>query len=114
MKKALSLLIATICFSSVASAASFHYTSGWLNGQIADHTGYVGYMNLCYKGNPWKARLNLISMADNDIEKDDVSVWFNQSTRDIEFSYVDTKCLDDSLDATPEGCRSDVFIPKCK
>lgn len=114
MKKMLSSLLVTLCLSATAHAASFYYTSGNLRGQVADHTGYMGYYSVCYTGNPWKARVVLESMATGDIEKDDVSVWFDQKSRNIEFTYISTKCMDDSLDATPEGCRSDVVIPSCK
>lgn len=113
MKAMIGLTLLLMSITVNAKSAAIYYTEGSLAGQVADHTGYLGYESACYKGNPWAARQRLINMASEDYEKDEISVWFNQSSKELEFSFVDTKCLDDSLDATADGCRSEVSIPKC-
>jgi hypothetical protein len=81
---------------------------------VVTHTGYLGYTSACYKGNPWKARRQLKNMAMDDGEKSNIRVWFDQKNKEIDFYFVDTKCMDDSLDATESECSVEVIIPKCK
>ena len=107
------VLISVISFKSYSSDFILEYTEGNIAGQEVTHTGWLGYESACYNGNPWKARKALKDMAFDDIEKIGIYVWYNKETKDIEFSYVDTKCLDDSLDATYESCSAEVIIPKC-
>lgn len=109
----MAIVLACAPLISFAQTSQFFYTEGSLAGQAVTHTGYIGYEAACYKGNPWKARVALKEMAQDDYEKDNVRVWFNQNTKNIELEYVDTKCMDDSLDATEAGCTSEVVIPKC-
>ena len=109
------LILALLFSSSILSAksAAIYYTEGSGAGPLVDHSGYLGYGPACYRGNPWAARQILINLTDMDIEKDDVSVWLKQSTGELELSYVSTKCMDDSLDATAEECRNEVVIARC-
>lgn len=114
MKKLISFAFMLVSITASAKSAAIYYSEGSLAGQVADHTGYLGYEAACYKGNPWAARQTLLNMAWEDLEKEEASVWFNQSSKELQFSYVDTKCLDDSLDATADECRSEVSIPQCQ
>lgn len=110
------LTLSVSILSIAAEKTYFYYTQGSLQGQAVEHTGYLALSNFgeaCYVGNPWKARTVLKDMAAEDIEKQDVRVWLDQSSGTLGFTYVDTKCLEDSLDATEEGCTATVAIPAC-
>lgn len=99
--------------SSNSHAAELEYTEGHMQGKPVVHTGYLGYYSACYSGNPWKVRSILKEMALEDGEKIGIRVWLDTDSEIIEFVYVDTKCLDDSLDATYSSCEVEVSIPKC-
>jgi len=114
MKSLLVGLFVLGSFSSFAVDSYFYYTKGTLRGKVVEHTGYLGYEDVCYRGNPWQARQSLLKMAQEDFEKDNVKSWYNQKNKTIEFTYVDTKCLDDSLDATEDECSNTITIIKCK
>ncbi|MAZ47419.1 MAG: hypothetical protein CME65_02580 [Halobacteriovoraceae bacterium] len=102
-----------VLMSASSHAAGLEYTEGSLEGKPVEHTGYLGYYDVCYTGNPWKVRTMLNEMALESYEKIEIRVWLNTQTKVIEFDYVDTKCLDDSLDATYSSCKVEVIIPKC-
>lgn len=112
MKKSLLVLMLTSTFA-FATTSPFFYTEGSLKGKNVEHTGYLGYEPACYKGNPWKARNVLKEMALEDIEKNNIKVWYNKESKNIDFIFVDSKCMDDSLDATESECTVEITITKC-
>ncbi|AGH95984.1 hypothetical protein [Pseudobdellovibrio exovorus] len=124
MKPALGLLlgisISIAAFANTESKTPFYYTQGSLKSQTVEDTtflAYEGYGEACYVGNAWKARAVLKNMANDDIEKTNVQVWLDQNTGALTFSYVDTKCTDDSgyesEEAAVEACSVSVVIPAC-
>lgn len=107
--------VSTLSHSSFADTQNYIiYTQGTLAGQLVEDTGYLGYERACYNGNPWIVRKHLLKMAQEDSEKENVTVWYNQKLVQIEFSYVSTKCLDDTFNATDEDCANTVIIPSCE
>lgn len=94
--------------------SSLYYVDGPDKGKALTSTGFVMTYGVCFKGNPWAARKVLAALADEDTEKDKVRVWYNKPANTIEFSYVDTNCMDDSLDATESDCTSEATISECK
>lgn len=114
MKYLLCFSIFTFCLSSFASEKSIFFTEGSLKGKPVLSTGSLSYEPACYLGNAWKAKNSLLKMANEDGEKINNSVWYNKKSKNLEFSFVDTKCLDDSLDATEGECTVDIIIVKCK
>ncbi len=113
MKILLTMTIFLISLFTFAQDEGVYYTEGRSEGQMIESTGFLASYATCYKGNAWRVKASLVEMASGDIEMDNVKVWFNQQSSNIEFDFVSTKCMDDTLDATEESCFVEVEITKC-
>lgn len=101
-------------FSVSAQQVTFMYTEGTLKGTPVQHSGYLGYEPACFVGSVWRAKAVLNNMVADDIEKADVAIWHDNVSKTISFKFVDTKCTDDSENATAADCTNVVQIPQCK
>jgi hypothetical protein len=99
--------------SSMASSGDLLFAEGPEEGQSALN-GSIGYYEMCFTGSPFAVRNKTLDLIDGDIEKDAAFVRVDTKSDSLIISYVDTKCLDDSLDATPESCRVLWTVPRCK
>jgi hypothetical protein len=119
MKKLLIGLLALCSISALASTIVCDLGDDWQR-EITDlqefiDCEYADYgSGACYdEKKPWKARLELKKMGDEDFEKTKISSWYNKKDMTIDFSFVDTKCLDDDYMNTESDCKSEYNIPAC-
>lgn len=101
-----------LSLSVLASENGLFYSEGPEKGQSA--LDYIGYYEMCYTGNPFAVRNKTLDALNGDIEKESSFVRVDKKNKQLVISYVDTKCLDDSLDATPASCRVWWAAPVCK
>lgn len=112
------LLALTLTFSlspvpSFASSGELLFAEGPEKGQSV-LASYIGYYEMCFTGNPYAVRNKALQLMESDIEKDSVFARVNAKKDELVLSYVDTKCLEDSLDATPGSCRVSWTVPRCE
>lgn len=96
------------------SSGPFFYTTGTDRGKTVLHTGYIGYDEICYKGNPWRARAILKKMFTYDFEKDKARVWYYRKDESLRVRFVSIKCMDDRLNAKESECTIKVRVPRCQ
>ncbi|KYG65905.1 hypothetical protein AZI86_02185 [Bdellovibrio bacteriovorus] len=114
MKSIIASVVLMMSVAASASSGDLIFVEGHQKGQVADSTSFVGIYNVCYVGNPYAVQTKMRRWLVEDIEKNNTFIKVDKKNKQIIFGYVATKCLDDSLDATPEGCRQWVNIPPCK
>lgn len=107
-----SVFMMSLSLSALASENGLFYSEGPQKGESA--LDYIGYYEMCYTGNPFAVRNKALDSLNGDIEKDASFVRVDKKTKELIISYVDTKCLDDSLDATPASCRTWWSVPVCQ
>lgn len=107
-----SAVLLSLCSSAFASENDLIYSEGPHKGQSA--LASVGYYEMCFTGNAHAVRNKALDSMNQDIEKDGAFVRVDKKKNQLLISYVDTKCLDDSSDATAEGCRTWWSVPACK
>jgi len=112
MKLLIAALFLMLPLSSMASSGDLIFVDGHRKGESVFET-YIGYDEMCFTGNPYAVRTKAIKLMSDDIEKESIFVRVDTKNDRLVIGYVDTKCLDDSLDATPEGCRMIWIVPRC-
>lgn len=114
MKRVIASLVLILSISASASSGDLIFVEGDEAGQVVDSTSFVGIYQTCYVGNPYAVQNKMYKWLAVDIEKTSAFVKVDKKNKQMIFGYVSTKCLDDSTDATPAGCREWVNIPPCK
>lgn len=74
----------------------------------------IGYYQMCFTGNPYAVRSEALNLMNGDMEKNDAFVRVDAKNDTLIIGYVDTKCLDDSSEATPESCRALWSVSRCE
>jgi len=110
------LAIAMVLFSAQALAAtgSLHYTAGPARGDdVTVNQTYIGYNEICYKGNPAAARTALYEVLKDSYERESMFARYNAATKSITYGYVDTKCTDEMAN-DPADCRVVMTAQRCR
>ena len=107
------MLFALAPVTSMASSGELLFADGPQKGQSVLES-YIGYYEMCFTGNPYAVRFKALEFMNADIEKSEPFARVDTKNDRLILVYVDTKCLDDSLDATPESCRSVWEVPRCQ
>jgi hypothetical protein len=115
MKNAIALLAFVLMGSAaMASENDLLFREGPEKGTSALTGTMIGVYEMCFTGNAFAVRNKALAVMSEDIEKDAYFVRVDKKRNQLLISYVETKCLDDSTDATPEGCRTWFSVPACK
>ncbi len=113
MKVLIALLFLVLPLSAMASSGDLYFSEGPEKGQNVLESS-IGYYEMCFTGNPYAVRHKALKLMKEDIEKDESRIRVNRKKDLLVISYVDTKCLDDSLDATPDSCRAIWEVSRCE
>lgn len=74
----------------------------------------IGSYQMCFRGNVDTVKILALNVIKKDLEKEKPEIQIDYYSDSLIISYVDTKCLDDSLDATPDSCRAVWTASRCK
>lgn len=113
MKNLIAALLLLSPLSAFASSGELLFAEGPEKGKSVLES-YIGYYEMCFTGNAYAVRNKALALMEADIEKDSAFVRFDKKKDELLISYVDTKCLEDSLDATPGSCRTFWTTPRCQ
>lgn len=112
MKILIALIFLVLPITAMASSGDLYFSEGPMKGQNVLESS-VGTYQMCFTGNAYAVRHKVLKLMKADIEKDQPAIRFDRISDSLIISYVDTKCLDDSLDATPDSCRAVWTASRC-
>lgn len=102
-----------LSFQAIAASASLLYSTGPFKGQdLIENPSHFGYDEICYKGDPIKARSILFEKMENDTELAGVFAKYLPADKSIVYGYTSTKCTDEMAN-DPSDCRSVKLAKKC-
>jgi len=112
MKKLFTVILCSI--PGIVLAGSLSYSTGpYKNKDLLKNPAHFGYDEICFNGDPMKARAILYKFMSDDIEYESPFAVYKRADRMIVYGYTHTKCTDEMAN-DPADCRSVMTAKSCQ